>query len=495
MEVYVKLRKNSTFLLLIIFSILLSSCSQLPFNPMAYNKKPNTDIGGPDVEEPTDPDTGVPTDPENDPFKDPEYSDPNKHFSASKFDPWEIRSSFAGNNSPTFSFANGSWVGGNASKNEYKKGGPNSSGGGYSITGVTYYLYKDKNPLFSPSSSYNNGEHGERMKRFYFYRFTGKGGGIQWLDNMLIAVDRYTKLVFAFAIPTKYNHVLGQKVPVAWGAVDTRVNNGKYKFYEYDPVGIVKENGSIELYSWYKSAMGSGNYNPIIGSPDREVATYGKAGRSPYYTLASATTGDDFKDIAKSKEYLFRTATAGRSDILDAFSFSMDAKTLTHREERWRGKGTKEFNYTHSKTINKHKAIYSSSWGSTITVNIRDNGKEVYIDEYKYKGRIDFNDPGPRFPDRVKAKTFRGSGYTYTFNYNGSEIKLSNGKTYYLTWRDNGNYAVYVHNYIAKNHWGVNIRDHNGVVDGRITWTLTSWASPSTTPPTDAWYSPANLVE
>ena len=461
---------------------------------MAYNKKPNKDITNPDVEEPTDPDVDIPVDPENDPFKDPEYSDPNKHFSASKFNAWEIRASFNNNNSPTYGFANGSWSRGDSTKNEYLKGGPNSSGGGHSITGVIYYLYKDKNPLFSPSSSYNTGEHGERMKRFYFYRFKGKGGGVQALDNMLVAVDRYTKLVFAFAIPTKYKHVLGQAVPIAWGSVDTRVNNGKYKFYEYDPVGIIKENGSIELYRWYTSAMGSGNYSPIIGSPDREVSTYGSAGRSPYYTLASATTGDDFRDIAKSKEYLYRTATVGRSDILDTFAFSMDAMTLIHKEERWRGRNTKEFNYTHTKTINKYKAIYSSSWGTTITVNIRNDGKGIYVDEYNYTGRIDFDDPGPRFPDRVKAKTFKGSGYTYEFNYNGTEIIINNQKTYRLTWRDEGNYAVYVHNYIAKNHWGVNIRDDNGVIDNRITWTRTSWASPSTTPPTDAWHSPAYLV-
>ena len=103
-----KLRKRNTFSLLIIFSILLSSCSQLPFNPMAYNKKPNKDITNPDVEEPTDPDVDIPVDPENDPFKDPEYSDPNKHFSASKFNAWEIRASFNNNNSPTYGFANGS---------------------------------------------------------------------------------------------------------------------------------------------------------------------------------------------------------------------------------------------------------------------------------------------------------------------------------------------------------------------------------------------------
>ena len=487
--------KLSLFLLSAILMFIASCGSKMPFDPRAYNQN----LGDPSIDIPDGeggiPDLDIPIDPENDPFLDPENLNPDKHFPASKFDSWEIRASFAGNNSPTYRFTAGNWNAGNVSKNEFIKKGPNSSGGGHSITYMVYYLYKSKNNLFSPTSSYNSGAHGKRMERFYFYRFSGKGGNIQALDNMLVAVDKNTKLVFAFGVPTKYSYVLGNNVPTAWGSIDTRVNNGKNKFYEYDPVGIVKSDGTVELYKWYTDAMGSGNYNPIIGDPNRAVATYGKPGRSPYYTLSSATTGDPFRDNAKSKEYLFRSPTQGRSDVLDAFSFSMDGTSLVHRDERWRSLHIKNFNYKHKASISKTKAVYTSSWGSEIIVELKDNSKELFIYEYNYTGRVDFDDPGPKFSDRVKNKVFSGSGYTYTFSWDGKEIKLSNGKTYYLTWRDDGNYAVYVHHYITRNHWGVNIRDHESIIDSRITWTSTSWASPSTTPPTDAWYSPANLVK
>lgn len=486
-------------MMLLAVVLFISACGA-GFDPRLYNKKQELIDGGGDLTEPDNPDVELPLDPENDPFQFPENSDPNQFFSAADFNSFEIRATFSGNNTPTYSFARGSWNASNPSKNEFSKGGPNSSGGGHSITYMHYYLYKGKNPVFTPSSSYNTGAHGERVKRFYFYRFTGKGGGIQALDNMLVAVDTYTKLVFSFSLPISFASVLGQQVPTGWGAVDTRVQNGKYKFYEYDPVGIVKNDGSVELYQWYKDAMGRSDYNPIIGSPDREVAAYGKPGRSPYYTLTSSTTGDVFRDNVKSKEFLYRTATQGVSDWLHYYSFSMDGKTLIIKKEEWRtGKVVVSGTYEHVATISGALAKYKSKNSfSPISVSLKDSSKELHVQYHQTPGRIDFTDPGPKFPDRVKGQVFQGSGYSYTFSGDGKSIWLNNGKTYKLTWRDEGQFAVYNNNGWGGINWGVWIDDHtksNGdvVVDGRIRWTATSWANPGTTPPGLAIYNPAFL--
>ncbi len=483
--------------------LLISACGGSGFDPRLYNKKQNSTGGGEDggVTEPDNPDVGLPVDPDNDPFLFAENSDPNRHFKSTEFDNLEMRATFSGNNTPSYAFAKGGWNSANPTKKEFSKGGPNSSGGGHSITAMHYYLYKGLNPVFSPNSSYNTGAHGDRVKRFYFYRFTGKGGGIQGLDNMLVAVDTYTKLVFSFSLPIRFTSVLGQQVPTAWGAVDTKVQNGKYKFYEYDPVGIVDKNGKVELYKWYTDAMGRSDYNPIIGSPDREVATYGKTGRSPYYTLAAVSTGDVFRDNVKSKEFVYRTMKQGKSEWLHSYSFSMDGKTLTVKREEWRtGKVVIDSTYQHVATISGTLAKYKSKYSYTpISITLKESSKELHLQYYSTPGRIDFTDAEPKFPDRVKGKVFQGAGYTYTFSNDGKSIRLSNGKTYNLTWRDEGRYAVYSYKWSPWSYafWGVWIDDHasNGgvVVDGKITWTATSWSSPETTPPGIATEYPAYL--
>lgn len=203
------------------------------------------------------------------------YDNPNMHFSANKFDSWEIRCQFSSKDEPKYWYVAGNW--GSAfdiDKNEYQKDGPDSKAGNFGISQLKYYLYKGKNPLMSSSDPI--------MKRFYFYRFSGKAAKILLLDNYLVAVDTYTKLVFAFAVPTKYKNMFSKRIPEAWGALDNNSSSGKYKFYEYDPVGIVKSNGSVELYDWHLSDMREGKYEPTIGKQGSEVATYGKAGRSPY---------------------------------------------------------------------------------------------------------------------------------------------------------------------------------------------------------------------
>lgn len=157
------------------------------------------------------------------------------------------------------------------------------------------------NPTFNVTNGYNKSS---RLKRFWFYRFTGNV--VMNTDNYLIAIDSYSKLVFAFAVPTKWKAIVGIPAPVEWGAVelgweanaDTANLNSQVKFavdgvryfYEYDPVGIVKPNGDIEIYQWCLDSIGNNNrYAPRLnGSASdltRKIADYGFAGRSPYLPM------------------------------------------------------------------------------------------------------------------------------------------------------------------------------------------------------------------
>ncbi len=206
-----------------------------------------------------------------------QYNDPNMHFPASKFDTWEFRCKFSSKDEPTYWYVAGNW--GQAidtGKREYQKEGPSTKAGSHGLSDIKYYFYKGKNPLARSQ--------GKMTERFYYYRFSGKAAGMITMDNYLIAVDTYTKLVFAFAIPVEYKNILWRKIPEKWVALESGMSNKSYKFYEYDPVGIVLANGTFELYSWHLADMSKGNYKPTMMKQGENIATYGKAGRSPYYS-------------------------------------------------------------------------------------------------------------------------------------------------------------------------------------------------------------------
>ena len=107
------------------------------------------------------------------------------------------------------------------------------------------------------------------MKRLYFYRFTGKGGGIISLDNTLVAVDIYTKYVYIYGVPVEADKVFGVDVPTKWGPSDTVKYKGSIlPFYKYDPVGHVMEDGTIVLYDFYLDSFldKENRYQPLYNS-------------------------------------------------------------------------------------------------------------------------------------------------------------------------------------------------------------------------------------
>ncbi|MGP1594867.1 MAG: hypothetical protein ACTTH8_06445 [Treponema sp.] len=216
---------------------------------------------------------------EIDPFK---YYDENYGFPASKFDEWVVY--ISGFNSSTniasYQFKDGTWSG---SPEVYA--GPDFGSGVKTMKSVKFYRYKSRKdrwggtepPLFNA----------EKEKRFYFYRFTASGGVD--LDNSMFCVDTYSKFVFFYSEP---DTVSGLGVPSGW--VDYAApSRGKHKeypepFYLTDPVGFVKENGQVVMYSWVQQNITKNIYaaqkNSEFTKPAEQKAS--EPGYSPYrYTI------------------------------------------------------------------------------------------------------------------------------------------------------------------------------------------------------------------
>lgn len=219
-------------------------------------------------------------------------------FPTAKFDDWKFSSNFSASNVPEPKYSGTvTWVSApeNTNPEREKYGGKeNASAGSNSISSITYYRYCGKNPfnLYTSETYDIYGEDGKStgqkealMKRFIFYRFTGKAVIVS-LDNYLVAVDTYTKLVFAFAKPLEFGSV-GQ--PTKWASVDTHSvgPGGKtYRFYQYDPIGYVKEDGSFYLNDTYKGNQASGNYDPTFTGKSPYIGFVGDA-RKPAINISN----------------------------------------------------------------------------------------------------------------------------------------------------------------------------------------------------------------
>ena len=147
------------------------------------------------------------------------------------------------------------------------------------ISPMTVHRY-GKNPLVKHDGVYNSSE---RIKRFFFIRAEGKA--VVNLDNYLIAIDTYSKFIFAYAKITKYEEVMGQLLPTDFEAIEH--HHQKRKFYEYDPIGFIDKNKNIILYKVYEDDMtaNSSEYVPRYTGTDGKAAEQidkTTTGYSPY---------------------------------------------------------------------------------------------------------------------------------------------------------------------------------------------------------------------
>lgn len=315
------MKKIYYIILITIISIFIMSCGS-HFNPKYYYNRGSgsstTNPEGPDIGG-----GGEGLSPEDDPFYDNgerPWNKPDYNFNMN-FDDYVIQASFDENNRPSYKLVPGKWNSGDESKNEYWYDGPSTTGGGTTINNMKYYLYKGHNHLFAADSGYNKSD---RLKRFYFYRFEGSAFNVS-IRNCLIAIDTYSKLVFAFGVPSLWKrpvNIMGVPyAPAGWQAVENgweakyevntedhfdNVDGIKY-FYEYDPVGVVKANGEIEIFQWCLDSIGnSSKYAPrvkgnIIDLKRNIASETEKEGRSPYMPIKVVETiKDNITIMAKS---------------------------------------------------------------------------------------------------------------------------------------------------------------------------------------------------
>lgn len=426
--------KKSYLLFLIIISIFMISCSGHFFNPRYYYNKSASDSEVGEIPD-TTPETPPEQVPENeDPFKNGDWNSPTYGgYDASKFKTWLFKASFQKDKLPIYTFFDDDkgryWISGGKDWNdisaEYYNGidGENYADSSImksSITDLKVYKYAGYNPLYD-SSGYLPG----RIDRFNFYAINGKAVVVT-LKQYLIAVDTYSKFIFAYGEITKVDEVtvagiIKEKVPSQFEAIEKYAD--KRPFFEYDPIGYVKEDGTVVLYEHYRKEFVEAptKYQPKIHTEFDKMAEHKENGQgsSPYLkvdvsTIDPSTVLNNFKD----KQYGIRYRLT-----LYTYKFDSTANTLTLKAEHFYD-GITEKTYTFSKVAGLTSAEYVSSSGETIIVNgiddynkLKDGGSFEYI--------LNYNDNGPLFYYRAAGKNYTeidGSGDKYVFSGDGKSL-------------------------------------------------------------------------
>lgn len=278
-----------------ILGLFLISCSNGINNPTRYYYNGYKGSSSSQTNKPADIEDNDNISADKDPFKKGEWNNQNYRFDGSLIKNYFFAASFDGKNVPSYRFFldyKRAWEIEDYDYNAYKydgKGDGNTAQG-YSINPANFYKYEGINPLVLYNSSYNKSD---RMKRFIFYRLQGKAVIVP-LNNYLVAIDTYSKFVFAYGKITKTASALGQAYPTEFQPVES--HGEKRKFYEYDPIGImIYDNLSSELklklYEEYQNEMAkdANAFFPQIHDTNRGLASENKAGLSPYYVLSDSS--------------------------------------------------------------------------------------------------------------------------------------------------------------------------------------------------------------
>ncbi|WP_295157171.1 hypothetical protein [uncultured Brachyspira sp.] len=474
--------KKYYLLFLITVSIFMISCGGHFFNPRYYyNGKiaNNSNEGGSNPGEDIDIGGSIP--PDEDPFIKGDWNDPDYNgFDGTKIKDWFPRISFDNNNVPIYSFKkeNRAWIVGDPIKSEhyFDASSDGNKAQGVSITPMKIYKYEYKNPLIDPNGNYNNSD---RMKRFLFYRIVGeaKVAGIGAnLDQYLIAVDTYSKLVFAYAKIVSTTTVASSAVPNGFEAAE--YHGEKRMFYEYDPIGIVHEDGRLTLYEEYQNEMriSAVKFFPQIHDPTRAMASYDGPGVSPYYIAGTEEfEPEDFINSVKGKSYGIRVEYK-----LYTYKFSEDGSNVTIKTEDYYN-GVEEDT---TLSLNEVLTGYSARYGNIVLVGVESFNK-LKRDGGNHNAVLNYKDPGVNFRLRVRGKTYYASdnSYYYVFSQDGNTISYYKGgkldTTYtYSSDKDNKT-AEYQAGFAA--YWGVRVNDYNNIKDGELSWSLGSSPFPGAT--------------
>ena len=453
--------KKSYLLFLLMISLFMMSCGNHFFNPRYYyNKSSSSSSSSSDgltIEE-VEPPAEIPAD--EDPFKvNSDYNNPNYGgYDASKFDSWLFKASFRDDKLPVYNFFEDntrSWIAGGADWNNipanfYKANNGENQASGYSISDMSIYKYDKDNPLYD-----DNGYLPGRMDRFRFYAIKGKAVIVD-LKQYLIAVDTYSKFVFAFGAITETEKAInGDLVPMKFEAIELHAD--KKHFYEYDPIGYVDKSGEVVFYQHYVDEFVA---NPTGYSPKQhgydKMAEHNKLkpGKSPYVPLNSnteASSEDKIKFESDINQYLgteykyrnyigYQKSPTGEKDQIDlnawknagyaglsltlyTYKLESDKQTLTVTEKIFPNAQATTKTYKLSMINTAYKATYANTANPSDTLSIsivkNDNGENTI----SVSGTVldkNFQDYGPIFVDRARGTTFKyqnGSDNTYDLSF------------------------------------------------------------------------------
>ncbi len=464
------MKKIQIILILLAISLFFSSCARR-FSPMYYYNKKASSSNSESDSTPSDiaGDEDIP--PDQDPFINGEWNDINYRFDGNKILEFLFGASFDGNNVPIYKFYKKdakTWELQDTLTSEYYFNGSDDGNKAqtYPINPANFYRYDYKNPLVEPTSGYNQST---RMGRFLFYRLQGKAVVVS-LNNYLIAIDTYSKLVFAYAKITKTAEAVGQKYPTEFKPVEEY--GEKKKFYEYDPIGFMsydesKDSLTLTLYEEYQKEMAkdANAYFPQVHDASRSVAGYdnaSSAGRSPYYMVAIEDIDPQtIMEQLKGKTYGIRDRLN-----LYTYKFSEDGEKVTFTVENFYDEQpiNKEFSYSEVAGATSLKYGDVTITGLGTYDKIKDDNRE-YI--------LDYKDNGPDFIYRVAGKIFKNvnAGRTYEFSADGMSFKYTeNGKTttYSFVEQSSPSESKAAYSKSGNVFWGLKLSEYNGKKDGRI---------------------------
>ena len=212
------------------------------------------------------------------------YKEDYAGFLASKFDEWVLVMPSMSGIIASYKFQPGSWSG----SPEMIDNIPSGIGSGLkAISNVKIYRYKTRADRWSASNGYvPAGDPND--SRFYFYRFTADASAGVKSDNSMFCIDRYSKFLFYYSEPAKIKWIAGNALPTEWidYAAASIGDHTQFTepFYMSDPVGYVKADGSVVIYSWLKDNINNAKYHAQKNSAYTKPAgrSPGKAGYSPY---------------------------------------------------------------------------------------------------------------------------------------------------------------------------------------------------------------------
>lgn len=446
----------------IALSLLVSCNHGLLKDPRLYNPKKKSVVDT-EITVAPEPDLGLTGGVDAFDFTDEWYNQADEGFPHTDFNTMSLVGTyFDNNNVPQYAMQSGDvWVTKDTAKGEFVHAkAPNTTGQGYEIKNVYWYQYRGLNPLYAADGTYNSvlqktAKGNPKLSRFHFYRFTGDTLSPS-LDNFLFAVDTYSKLMFAFAYPTKTESVFGNNVPKAWGPTDGEAFLGTtYQFYMYDPVGYIEKNDgkyNVVMYDWFKNNLAKGVYHPTLGGLDSKSSgtafteTAQKepsgAGLSPFNNHKVDFFEENMKLLA-GKTFMYREKTENGGNSLNKviYTISSDGTKLTKKTEVWNGledaPADEIYTIGQDESSSATKGSLSGGDNAFSGFEVKDEGKTIVFNN-GVTASTQFQDYGPDFIERVKHNpVYKNGNISYTFSEGGKKLVYvsADNKTYEYEFR------------------------------------------------------------